>query len=1548
MLLTLAKPLHFVLSLLILLHSFYSCASAGATEPLPRFEHLTIENGLSQNSVFSILKDRQGFMWFGTEDGLNRFDGYQYKHFRHDSQDANSLSDSNISVVYQDRHGTLWIGTNAGGLNRYDDKTQRFTRFIHSPNDPHSLSDNQVMSIAEDKNGKLWVGTGRGGLNRFDRQLQNFAQLRHQPHLPGSLSDDHIRVVFKDRKNQLWVGTQGGGLNLLDVDTRQFTHYRHQKGNPNSLSHDKVHSLCEDNQGNLWVATQDGLNRFDHNSQSFVSYKHDDTDPHSLGANNLRVITQDPRGGIWVGTQYGGLDHFTSQDSRFVHYTHQSSQRDSLSNNDIWALNHDEQDLLWVGTNSGGVNKLDLHRSRFGHIKHNPDDAGSLSNNNVRTLYHDSKGALWIGTAEGGIDIDDGKSPKFERIRHDPTNPNSLSHNSVWSVQEAQGNIYWIGTFGGGLNRYDRNTGEFTRFKHDKTDSSSLSDDRVRAVFLDSKGLIWAATWGGGLNRLNRLDNRQPGFEHFKHQKDNPHSISGNLVRQIFEDRKGNLWIATTSGLNRFDRISGRFSRYLHNSQDDSSLSNNNILAIAQDRQGVLWIGNAGGGLHKYDATTDSFTRYREKDGLSNDTVYGIIEDRQGYLWLSTNLGLSRFSPTTESFHNYDVNDGLQSNEFNVGAYLINPAGELFFGGINGFNRFFPKQIKPDKQPPKVVFTDLLLFNQSTFPLHGAIEQLNHLTLSYQQSLVSLEFAALDYRNPMKNRYRYKLHGLDNNWITASAKIRQATYTHLPPGNYTLQVIASNAQGYWNEQGTSIDIQVNPPLWRSWWAYLIYGIVLVTLVYAIFHYQFERINIRQEREKIDNERRVIDRLKQVDKLKDAFLANTSHELRTPLNGIIGLAESLLDGVAGQLTAKADKNLAMVVTSGKRLAHLVNDILDLSKLKHSSIVLDIYPLDLHSLCEVVLVLSEPLLVGKGLKLINGVPADLPTVAADEDRLLQIMHNLVGNAIKFTDRGSITMEAQVCGDRVKVTVQDTGIGISEDKFACLFDSFEQVQLDDQRAYGGTGLGLTITRQLVELHGGNITVASMVGQGSTFAFDLPVSVEKPQNQQHKPQQQSVSMGSPPKVSWEVETIVEQTLESIELSSGQGRFRLLLVDDEPINLQVLNNHLLRHNYQLVEARDGLEALQLIEQNGPFDLVLLDIMMPKMSGYEVCKNIREQFSVSELPVIFLTAKNQVDDLVHGFFVGANDHLTKPIDKHELLSRVATHLKLLDINRNLERKVCERTEQLENKHQQMLATQQKLILSEKLASLGTLMAGVAHEIKNPCNFVHISVHNLETDLSECRQYIFDLAGKDAPADIIAGFNRQFRPLFKHIDIIKDGAGRINTIVKDLKSSSYMVEADKSTVCITDALLSTINLIKAKYKQSFEFKTDFKVTPLISCYPAKLNQVFMNLLINACDALCEKKAEKKAKNNSVQGKVVIGCQMVGDKVHITISDNVCCMTEEVKAKLFEPFFTTKGIDKGTGLGLSISYDIVLKHGGELSVESELGVGSVFRVSLPATE
>ncbi|MCJ8273343.1 MAG: ATP-binding protein, partial [Psychrosphaera sp.] len=541
------------------------------------------------------------------------------------------------------------------------------------------------------------------------------------------------------------------------------------------------------------------------------------------------------------------------------------------------------------------------------------------------------------------------------------------------------------------------------------------------------------------------------------------------------------------------------------------------------------------------------------------------------------------------------------------------------------------------------------------------------------------------------------------------------------------------------------------------------------------------------------------------------------------------------------------------------------------------------------------------------------------------------NLVGNPIKFTDSGSVRINDFVMDEQVKISITDSGIGIESDKLTAIFDAFEQVQDTTNRAYGGTGLGLSITRQLVSLHGGTIEVRSVPGEGSVFTFSLPLGAHQHQTTSVE---QAIELAALPAVPASKHCVETTTYKNtFEPSLDGRRFRLLLVDDEPINLQVLNNHLSRHNYQLIEANDGLQALEMLNNNGPFDLVLLDIMMPKLSGYEVCKKIRETHSVSELPVIFLTAQNQVDNLVQGFAIGGNDHLTKPVDKHELLARVETHLKLHDINQNLEDKVEQRTREI-------LATQKKLILSEKLASLGTLMAGVAHEINNPTNFVSVCVHTLETDLADCRAFIYQLAGEDAEQSVLDSFAAQFDPLEKHLSMLKDGSERIKTIVKDLKTSTHMNDEDKTTAAVTDIIQTTVNLIDAKYKQQIELLTDFIDHPIISCYPAKLNQVFMNLIVNACDALLLDEGK-----NEAQKQVIISCRLKDSWVEITVKDNGCGMDESTKNQLFEPFFTTKGIDEGTGLGLSISYDIVQKHGGELTVESTLDIGTKFTLMLP---
>jgi CheY-like chemotaxis protein/nitrogen-specific signal transduction histidine kinase len=591
-----------------------------------------------------------------------------------------------------------------------------------------------------------------------------------------------------------------------------------------------------------------------------------------------------------------------------------------------------------------------------------------------------------------------------------------------------------------------------------------------------------------------------------------------------------------------------------------------------------------------------------------------------------------------------------------------------------------------------VVLTDFLLANQSVpiktvadkshyplFTLPKSIDALEQLVLSYQQNLITFEFTALHFSNPQKNKFAYRLQGQDKDWIYTDAKNRRATYTNLAAGDYTLQIKASNHHGYWNEQGKSLKITVTPAPWKTWWAYSIYVLCFISIMWVFVHGQHKKV-LYQETLNL--------RLKQVDKLKDEFLANTSHELRTPLNGIIGLAESLIDGVAGPQSKSGVTNLSIIVSSGRRLSNLINDVLDFSKLKNRNLTLHTKPVDLHTMVEVVLTLSRTLVVHKNLELVNEVPVDLPSAQADENRLQQILHNLVGNAIKFTESGQITVTAKQALNTLTISVTDTGIGIDKKHFATLFDSFEQIEGHAQRAYSGTGLGLSVSKQLVELHGGTLGVESKIGQGSTFSFTLSVSTQKESTDAGE----GATAGTDTSYEQQVARLhlFDENIDGPEPVStapivsktyaGGSQCRILVVDDEPVNRQVLHNHLSMQNYQLVEASGGEQALKAIADDGPFDLILLDVMMPKISGYEVCTELRKTYALNDLPIIFLTAKNQVADMIESFALGANDYLSKPISKHELLTRVKTHLKFLDIHRNLEDKVAERTAALSIKN----------------------------------------------------------------------------------------------------------------------------------------------------------------------------------------------------------------------------------------------------------------------------
>ncbi|MBN8706618.1 MAG: hypothetical protein J0L62_12150 [Bacteroidetes bacterium] len=872
-----------------------------------RFSQLSGSDGLSQNSVTAILQDQSGRLWFATRDGLNVFDGYTFRIFKHDPNDSGSLSENNINAILEDQSGKIWVGTQGSGLNVFSPETEKFSRPFAG-----KIPGQIIRVLLADKNGAIWVGTDDAGLSRVD--LATGSVLNYKASPDGSLSFNRIRGLAQDANGRIWIGTYGGGLNCLIPETGEVKWF--QSGS-SGLSENRIWSLISDKNGILWAGTfGGGLNRIDPKTEKITVIRPDSKNP---AADKIWALREDHLGRIWIGTYGAGVFRLEADQKTMSKI--EMSRPGVLQHHEanIFSLFEDRSNLLWVGTETGGLFKTDLKPSKFG-VLNNETVSGLLNHTGVMSVLVDKEKRLWIGTLGGGLTR---YSPETGQIIKLTTNshPAALSGNFVLSLLE-DGNSIWVGT-GSGLGRINKESLAGKKYKSDENNPLTVGSDDIRVLFKDEKSRIWVGTNGGG---LSRFDEATETFTRFRHAD---RGLASNTVRSLFGSATGSLWIGTSGGLNQFNPETGIWKTWKSQENEAGSLSDNEIRCMYEDEAGKLWVGTAAG-LNQFDAEKNKFLHFLEKDGLPNGYIYGILPDQTGNLWLSTNFGLSKFNPESGKFKNYDESDGLQANEFNGGAWFKGSDGLLFFGGVGGLTVFQPGAVSENQFLPQIILTDFKILNQPVL-LPVALSFLDSYTLKPRQNMISFEFAALDFTNPQKNKYKYQLVGFDEDWIQAGNR-RYVTYTNLDPGDYTFRVTGSNNDGVWNETGTSLYLIVRPPFYKTTW---FIALVIVALISGVYFFGRWRQAVKERREK--------ERIEVIRQVTIGVL----HEIRQPLqilNGNIEVISLLNQGNEPELdepVKKAGENVTRIKNLLRKLEELLND----AKFKTKSYTKDQQMIDL---------------------------------------------------------------------------------------------------------------------------------------------------------------------------------------------------------------------------------------------------------------------------------------------------------------------------------------------------------------------------------------------------------------------------------------------------------------------------------------------------------------------------------------------------------------------------------------------------------------------------
>ena len=1174
-----------------------------------KFKYLTVDQGLSNNWVRSICQDSQGFIWFGTQNGASKFDGQTIVSYRHDPDDSTSLSSNILIINFLDSKSNLWIGTSKG-LDLYNSDFDNFIRFSHKDID---WPIGQVYSIAEDKIGQLWFGgiTGLYAYNLNTSEIKYFSNKVGNPHgIPPYL----IYRLLADKNNNIWISILNEGLCIYNQNDGSFKCFKNEPEDPSTISDNRIEKLYEDSKGNIWAGTMNnGLNLFVPESNSFLKIIPDSNNSYST---RVREIFEDLRGNLFIGTRSGLYVH-NNQTNEFISYAYKGHSFSSLSQNSIYCSFIDKTKTLWIGTYSGGVNYTNLIKKEFTHYKAGKDDHHMLCGAIICAITEDPKGNLWVGS-DNGLNYLDRITHNFKYYFNDPKDPSTLSYNDVKALDwDNYGNL-WIGTNKGGLNYYNVKTGNFKSYKHDPDNPNSLKRDKIYGIMCDMHNNLWILTNPEIENQYSNIDILPDGSDKFIH-------LNEKAYFGFDEDVNGDVFIGGINGFWIFSRSDSIYN-FISN---DTLIDRVNVIRL--DSKKRIWIGS-NKGLIRYNREDKSFLGFSVDNGYPVNEVFGILEDDRKNLWVSTNFGLIKITNIVEdirdiTFRVFDSEDGLQSMQFHYNAYYKCRSGEMAFGGINGFNTFYPAEITEDTVPPSVIITDLIIFNTSTpigekvggrLILEKSISVTEEITLGRKQNVFTLEFAALHYANPGKNTFKYKLEGFDKDWQYRKAGNNFATYTNLSAGKYTFMVTAANNDGVWNEEPVRLKITVIPPFWKIWWLRLLVSFIFIGQVLGIYLYRVR--SIRKRNSELEE---ALAQAKESDKLKSAFLANMSHEIRTPMNAIVGFTSLMND--SDTTSEERAEFIQIIESNSKGLLKIIDEILDLSLIESKQLRLTKQTFDLNVIIEHIF--SYYLLSNSDSKVEfrknNTLQSLKLRLNSDSVRLKQILTNLMDNAIKFTKEGFIELGTYKDDNDLCIYVKDTGRGIPSEMMDHIFQQFIKVEDDESEWTRGLGLGLALSQKIANALGGKILVKSAPGKGSTFTFRIPLD----------------------DVIIQDEIPVEEIREPIPVRL-KGK-TILIAEDVEANYLYLKNILKRTKTNIIRAKNGEEALTQAIENPNIDLILMDIKMPVLNGYEAAKKIKEHNP--NIIIVALTAYARPEEKVKFYNENFDEYLSKPIKPLDLL-----------------------------------------------------------------------------------------------------------------------------------------------------------------------------------------------------------------------------------------------------------------------------------------------------------